>query len=193
MVFAETIVVNGKVEGDLIAAGQIIIINGAVTDDARIAGAALKLGKSAFIGGDVVPGSASLEAKNGSVVKGDIVVGAGQALLEGKIGDDVMAGTGSLELNGEIGGDVKAEVGDPGEGSPPMSMFMPQAQIDFPAVKPGFNVGEDEKIKGDLEYTQSKDVKIPSGAVAGKITRNEPVVDPEEAVVPPTPAEKAVT
>lgn len=193
VVFGETITINGTVEGDLIAAGQTIIINGKVSDDARIAGAALKLGKSAFIGGDVVAGSASLEAEKGSVVEGDVVVGAGQTLLEGKIGDDVMAGTGSLELNGEIGGDVKAEVGDPEEGAPPMSMFMPQAQIDFPSVKPGFNVGEDAKIKGDLEYTQSKDVKIPSGVVAGKVTHKEPVVDPETVVVPPTPAEKALT
>lgn len=193
VVFGETITINGTVEGDLIAAGQTIIINGKVSDDARIAGAALKLGKSAFIGGDVVAGSASLEAENGSVVEGDVVVGAGQTLLEGKIGDDVMAGTGSLELNGEIGGDVQAEVGDPEEGAPPMSMFMPQAQIDFPSVKPGFNVGEDAKIAGNLEYTQSAEVKIPSGVVAGKITRKEPVVDPEEVVVPPTPAEKALT
>jgi cytoskeletal protein CcmA (bactofilin family) len=193
VVFGETITINGTVEGDLIAAGQTIIINGKVSDDARIAGAALKLGKSAFIGGDVVAGSASLEAEKGSVVEGDVVVGAGQTLLEGKIGDDVMAGTGSLELNGEIGGDVEAEVGDPEEGAPPMSMFMPQAQIDFPSVKPGFNVGEDAKIAGDLEYTQSADVKIPSGVVAGKVTRKEPVVDPETVVVPPTPAEKALT
>jgi len=193
VVFGETITINGTVEGDLIAAGQTIIINGKVSDDARIAGAALKLGKSAFIGGDVVAGSASLEAENGSVVEGDVAVGAGQALLEGKIGDDVLAGTGSLELNGEIGGDVKAEVGDPEEGAPPMSMFMPQAQIDFPSVKPGFNVGEDAKIEGNLEYTQTMDVKIPSGVVAGKVTRNAPVVNPEEVVVPPTPAEKALT
>jgi cytoskeletal protein CcmA (bactofilin family) len=193
VVFGETITINGTVEGDLIAAGQTIVINGKISDDARIAGAALKLGEAAFIGGDVVAGSASLEAENGSVVEGDVVFGTGQALLEGKIGDDVLAGTGSLELNGEIGGDVKAEVGDPEEGAPPMSMFMPQVQIDFPTVKPGFNVGEDAKIAGDLEYTQSKAAQIPSGVVAGKVTRKEPVVDPEEVVVPPSPAEKALT
>ena len=193
VVFAETIIVNGKVEGDLIAAGQSVIVNGAVMDDARIAGAVLKLSETAFIGGDVVSAGASLETEKGSVVKGDVVVGAGQALLEGKIGDDALAGTGSLEINGEVGGDVKAEVGDPEEGAPPMSMFFPQAGVNFPTVKPGFNVGENAKIGGNLEYTQSKDVNIPSNAVAGTVVRNEPVVNPDEVEIPPTFAEQAVS
>ncbi len=192
VVLGANIVINGTVEGDLIAAGQSVIINGKVSDDVRIAGAALKIGESAFIGGDVIAAGASLENEKDSTVKGDVVVGAGQALLEGKIGDDVLAGAGSLELNGEIGGDVKAEVGDPEEGGPPMSMFMPQSGISFPSVKPGFNVGEGAKIAGNLEYTQSKDVTIPQGAVSGKITRTAPVVDTSKVTVPPTPAEKAL-
>jgi MFS family permease len=72
-------------------------------------------------------------------------------------------------------------------------MFMPQSGIHFPNVKPGFNIGEDAKIAGNLEYTQSNDMKIPAGIVAGKITRKEPVVDPTTVEVPPTPAEKALT
>ncbi|MBI5953627.1 MAG: hypothetical protein HY865_18385 [Chloroflexi bacterium] len=193
VVFGTTITINGTVDGDLIVAGQSVTINGKVTDDARIAGAALKLGKTAVVGGDVVAGSASLEVEKGSVVEGELVVGAGQALLDGEVAGDVMAGTGSLELNGEFGGDVQAEVGDPEEGGPPMPMFMSQWGIDVPSVKPGFNVGKDAKIAGNLEYTQTKDVKIPAGVVAGKTTRKEPVVEPEKVVVPPTPAERAMT
>jgi cytoskeletal protein CcmA (bactofilin family) len=193
IVFGETIIINGTVEGDLMAAGKSITINGKVTDDARIAGAVIQIGKNAVVGGDVVAGSASLEAQDGSTINGELVVGAAQALLEGDIAGDILAGTGSLELNGQFGGDIKADVGDPEEGGPPPSVYMPQADIHFPSVKPGFNVGEDAKIAGNLEYTQSKDVKIPSGVVSGKITRNEPVIDPNEVIVPPTPAEKAMT
>lgn len=193
VVFGSNITINGTVDGDLIAAGQTITINGTVTDDARIAGAALKLGKDAVIGGDVIAGSASYEAQEGSVIEGELVVGAAQALLDGKISGDVLAGTGALELNGEFGGDVKAEVGNPEEGGPSPTMYMPQADIDFPTVKPGFNVGKDAKITGNLEYTQSKDIKIPADAVGGKITRTEPVVDPSKVKVKPTPAEAAMT
>jgi cytoskeletal protein CcmA (bactofilin family) len=191
VVFAQTITINGTVEGDLIAAGQSIIINGTVTDAARIAGALLQIGKSAAIGGDVVAGGASLEAQDGSVVKGDVVVGAGQALLEGIVTGDVLAGTGALELNGEIGGDVNAQVGDPEAGGPSPSMYMPQSNIKFPTVKPGFTIAEGAKIKGNLEYTQSKDIKIPANAVGGKVTRTVPVV--ESAKIQPTPAQVAMT
>jgi cytoskeletal protein CcmA (bactofilin family) len=192
IVFGSTIIINGTVEGDLIAVGQNVTINGTVADDARIAGAVLQLGKTAVVGGDVIAGSASLEAQEGSIIKGELVVGAAQTLLEGKITGDVLAGTGSLELNGEIGGNLKAEVGNHEEGGPPLSMYMPQANIDLPTVKPGFTIGEGAKIKGNLEYTQSKDVKIPANTVGGKITRTEPIVDPQKTKPQPTPAQTAL-
>jgi cytoskeletal protein CcmA (bactofilin family) len=191
VVFAQSITINGTVDGDLIAAGQSVIINGTVTHAARIAGALLQVGKTATIGGDVVAGGASLEAQNGSTVKGDVVVGAGQTLLEGNVAGDVKAGTGALELTGEFGGNVNAQVGDPEAGGPSPSMYMPQSNMRFPTVKPGFTIADGAKIKGNLDYTQSKDIKIPAGAVSGKITRTVPVVEP--AKIQPTPAQLAMT
>lgn len=105
----------------------------------------------------------------------------------------MQAGTGSLELNGEFGGDVNAQVGDPKEGGIPPSLFFPQAKIQFPTVKSGFNVGEDAQIEGNLEYTQSKDVNIPADAVVGKVTRNQPVVTPDAQKAKPTLAQKGMT
>ena len=191
VVFGETITINGTVEGDLIAAGQSVIINGTVTDDARIAGALLQISKTATIGGDVIAGGASLEAEVGSAIEGELVVGASQALLEGKITGDVLAGIGALELNGEFGGDVNAQVGDSEQGGPSPSMYMPQSDIHFPTVKPGFNISEGAKIKGNLDYTQSKDIKIPANAVDGKTTRTEPVVNADFEYQQPTPAQVA--
>jgi cytoskeletal protein CcmA (bactofilin family) len=191
VIFAETITINGTVEGDLIAAGQSIIINGTITDDARIAGALLQVGKTASIGGDVIAGGASLEAQDGSAIKGDVVVGSAQTLLEGNITGDVKAGTGALELTGEVEGNVVAQVGEHEEGGPSPSMYMPQSNIKFPTVKPGFTIAEGAKIKGNLDYTLSKDISIPANAVDGKVTRTAPVVEPVKAQ--PTPAQKAMT
>jgi cytoskeletal protein CcmA (bactofilin family) len=193
IVFGRDITINGTVDGDLIAAGQTVIINGTVTDDARIAGAVLQIGETATIGGDVVAGGASLETQEGSVIEGELVVGAGQALLNGSVTGDVQVGAGSVELNGEFGGDVNAQVGDPEEGGMPRSIFIPQANIQFPTVKPGFNIGEEAQIEGNLEYTQSKDVNIPTDAVSGKVTRTTPVVDPAVQKARPTPAQKGMT
>ncbi len=193
IVFGQTITINGTVEGDLIAAGQSVQVNGTVTDDARIAGAALQLGEKASIGGDVVAGGASFETKENSAIDGELVVGAGQALTAGSVTGDASFGVGALELRGEFGGNVKAEVGEPAEGGgPPMSMFMTDVPFTMPSVAPGFTITEDAKIKGNLEYTQRKDIKIPSNVVGGKVTRKEPVVNEDEVVVPPTPTETAL-
>ena len=115
-------------------------------------------------------------------------------MLNGNVNGDVQVGAGSLELNGEFGGDVNAQVGDPEQGrGMPASMFFPQANIQFPTVKPGFNVGEDAQIEGNLEYTQSKDVNIPADAVSGKVKRTQPVVDPAVQKAKPTLAQKGMT
>lgn len=192
-VSGETIVINGTVEGDLFAAGQSVVINGTVTDDVRIAGAGLQLGEKASIGGDLLGGSASMEAKKGSVVEGDLLYGGAQALLAGDVTGDAMFGAGALELRGTIGGDVTAEVGSAEDAGAPPSSYMWQTGIAVPSVAPGFTIGEDATIGGNLTYTQTKDIEIPSDAVSGKVTRKEPVADVNVQYTPPTAAEKAAT
>jgi cytoskeletal protein CcmA (bactofilin family) len=191
IVFGNFITINGTVEGDLIAAGNTVLIEGTVTDDVRIAGAALQLGDTAVIGGDLIAAGASLEAKQGSSVENDVVFAGAQGLLAGSIGDDLQLASGALELRGEIGGDVQAEVGEMNEAGPPPSMYISNTNVPIPTVNPGLKIAEGAKIGGDFTYTQSKDIEIPAGAVAGKVTRNEPVVDQRAVPAPPTPAEAA--
>lgn len=192
-VAAETIVINGRVEGDLFAMGQSIVINGTVTDSVRIAGAALQVGKGAVISGDLLGGGASLETKSGSTINGDLLFGGAQALLSGEVMGDAKFGAGAVELQGPIGGDVTAEVGSAENAGAPPSTYMSQTGISVPNVAPGFTIGEGANIGGNLTYTQSKDIQIPEGAVAGEITRNEPVPDPETQPVEKTAAQKAMT
>jgi cytoskeletal protein CcmA (bactofilin family) len=191
-VMGNTITINGTVEGDLFAGGETIVINGTVNGDTRIGGAALQIGETAVLGEDLLAGGASLETKDGSTTGGDLLVGSGQTLLAGDVAGDVFAGTGALELRGEFGGDVTAEVGDAVEGQSAPSIYMRDIEISLPSVKSGLTVSEDAVIKGDLVYTQSSDLNIPSGVVAGKITRNEPAVDGEYTYVAPTAAELAM-
>lgn len=192
-VAASTIVINGTVEGDLVAAGQSVVINGTVTDDVRIAGAGLQLGSDAAIGDDLIAAGASLETRSGSGVEGEVVYMGGQALMAGDVAGDMQIGTGALELAGEFGGNITAEVGEMGEGAPSPSMYMSNTGIAVPNVQPGLKIDKDAKIKGDLTYTQTVDIDIPSGVVGGEVTRNEPVVDEQVVVTPPTAGELAVT
>ncbi|MBN8657429.1 MAG: polymer-forming cytoskeletal protein, partial [Anaerolineae bacterium] len=191
IVVGELIVIKGTVEGDLIAAGNTIVIEGTVTDDARIAGAALQLGDEALVGGDLISAGASLEAKRGSIVQGDALFGGAQALLAGSIEKDLLVGTGALELRGEVGGDVTAEVGEAQDAGPAPSTYISDTKVAIPNVAPGLTLDEEAKIKGSFTYTQTADANIPAGVVDGKITRNEPVVDADIEIAPPTPAERA--
>lgn len=193
VVAGELIVINGTVEGDLIAAANSIVIEGTVLDDVRIAGAALQLGDKAVIGGDLIAAGASLEVKRGSLVTNDVLFGGAQALLEGNIGRNLLVGAGGLELNGEVGGNALIEVGDVEEANPSPSSYITDTRIAVPNVAPGLVVAEGAKVKGTFTYTQSKDINIPAGAVEGKVTRNEPVVDADVEIAPPTAGELAAS
>jgi hypothetical protein len=181
------------VEGDLWAAGQIVIINGVVMDDARIAGAGLQLGENAQVTGDLLAAGASLETKPGSMVGHDLLVGAGQALLAGEVERDVLAGTGALELRGNVGRDVKAYVDQTEQtaSEPSPNVYMQQSiPLSLPSVPPGLTVSEDAQIGGDLEYSSTYDLAIPTGVVAGQVTRVQPSVSQGRARATPTPAQR---
>ena len=193
--FGQTITVNGVVEGDLLAAGQAVIITGEVMDDARIAGQVLQVGSSAVIGDDLIAAGMSLETQKGSQVGGDLVVGSGQVLVAGDVADDIEAGTAAFELRGSVGGNVQAYVdatSDTHDG-PPMNMFITQSPIAIPSVPAGLTIADSAKIGGNLEYSSTIDLPIPSSVVGGKVTRVEPAVDTKPIPVEPSPAQKVNT
>lgn len=193
IVFANTVYINGTVNGDLIAAGNTIVINGTVTDDVRTAAAAIQFNEKSVTSGDVIAASASLETKTGGSIAGDVIYAGAQALLAGSVGDDLRVAVSGLEVRGEIGGDVLAEVADAQDGAPSPSMYINEVQVPIPTVNPGLTLGDEAKINGSLTYTQSADVNIPAGAVAGKVTRNEPVVDEDIVPAPPTATQVAAS
>lgn len=195
VVLASLITINGTVEGDLMATAQTIIIDGQVADDARLAAAVIFLGPQARIGDDLMNGCSSLEARPGSIIAGDLMNASSQALLAGEVGDDVVIGANGLEVRGTIGGDLTAEVG---EASSEYTFFpsMPNLGVTVPSVRPGLTLDPEARIAGNLTYTQSADLAIPSGVVSGAVTRREPVIEqPQSGRFPietrrPTTAEK---
>ncbi len=198
IVGAQIVIINGTVEGDLIVGAQAIQINGTVTDDARVFGQAVQLGTEAVVGSDLIFGGASLEMTAGSLVGGDVVTGAGQALLSGSVGGDVLAGAGGLELTGTFGGDVYAYVDQTEEsaGSPSPSSYMTYGQplpFGMPSVSMGLTVAEGASIAGNLEYSSTYELSFPGGAVGGKVTRVEPSTTSSGNIrvnIPATPAQQ---
>ncbi|HSB00011.1 MAG TPA: polymer-forming cytoskeletal protein [Anaerolineales bacterium] len=173
----QTSIINGTVEGDLMAAGQTVIVNGTVKGAIRMAGSILLLGQNASVGGDIIGAGYSLESKKGSSIGQDLVFAGGQILLAGDVARNVQVATGAFELDGMIGGNVQAEVAESGQGGPPPTMFMPQSPVTAPTVQRGLTIDPSAKIEGDLEYTQTKDLKFPSGVIAGQVTRKAPATN----------------
>lgn len=186
-VFAETVLVNGTIqgdmisfstkviigptgviEGDLLAAGQAIDIQGVVKDDVRSAGAVVSLGDAAQIGDDMLSAGYSLETKSGSLVSGSLSFAGFQALLAGVIEEDLVFAGNSLDLQGSVGGDAYVEVGG-AESTLPFSpfTFIPNMPA-IPTIPAGLTIGDSASIDGSLTYQAPKEATIPSGVVAGQ-------------------------
>jgi cytoskeletal protein CcmA (bactofilin family) len=182
----QTLTINGEVDGDVLTAAQTVEVNGTVTGAIRMAGSVLLLDEQASVGGDVIAAGYSLESRAGSEIGQDVVFSGGQLLLAGDVARNVHASTGAFELSGTVGGSVSAEVGEAGAGygGPPPSLFMPPSSISVPTVAPGLTIAASASIEGDLSYTQSNDLTIPAGVVAGEVMRREPATNtaaaPEE-------------
>ena len=175
----QTITINGTVDGDVMAAGQTILVHGRVTGAIRMAGSVLLLDEQASIGGDMIAAGYSLESRAGSQIGQDLVFAGGQILLAGDVARNVQASTSAFDLRGAVGGDVDAQVGEANAGyaGPPPALFMPQSPVSVPTVDPGLTIAQSAKIEGNLAYTQSRELALPAGAVAGKVTRSQPATN----------------
>lgn len=169
--------INGTVEGDLFAAGQQIIINGTVKDDVRVAAMAMTLGDSAQVKSDLLFAGFSIETKAGSQIDQELMMGGGQAILAGRVGQDAMIATNGLELLGTIDGDLDAELG-PANNSPTFSptIMMPDG-LSVPTVNGGLTLGPDAVITGDLSYRTPASVDVPAGQIGGEISEEIRIVD----------------
>jgi cytoskeletal protein CcmA (bactofilin family) len=175
----QVITINGTVEGDVMAAGQTVVVNGTVTGAVRMAGSVLLLSETASIGGDIIGAGYSLETQEGSAIGQDFIFAGAQILLAGDVARNAQLATGAFELRGSVGGNVQAEVGesDANYAGPPPNMFMPPSPVSVPTVKPGLTIDSSANIEGDLEYTQARELTFPAGVVAGQVTRKEPATN----------------
>jgi hypothetical protein len=181
------VTINGTVEGDLIAAGQSVIVNGSVDDDARIAGFALTV--QGDVGDDVIGAGFSLEGQEGSSIAGDVMYAGYQALLAGDIGGDLDAAGGAMRIAGAIKGDANVDVGgtDVGEEVPPFYTFVPNLPA-VPSVPGGLTLDTGAKIEGDLSYTANAEAVLPGDAVAGDVDFNRYVPTETGVERRPTPS-----
>ncbi len=185
---------TGVVTGDLMAAGQGVVVEGRVEDDARLAGMTVVV--SGQVSDDLVAAGYSVETQSSGQVGGDTVVFAGQLSLGGQVAGNVEANAAAVAISGEVGGNVRASVGG-AEDRPSFSpfQFMPSVP-DMPqpvTVPAGLTFGSGARVAGNLTYTAPVEMPPPPGVVTGQVSYNAPPPSEEEPAEPvETPASRAL-
>lgn len=135
--------VSGDVARSINAAGSMVTLSGKVGHAVRVAGSQVML--SGTIEGDVLAAGGVVYVLPGTVIKGDLYVGAGNAVIDGKVMGNVKVSGGDVTFRAETAKDV-----------------MVQAQK--------LNLGAQTKIGGKLSYQAPAEAAITQGAsVAGGI------------------------
>ncbi|PXF60029.1 MAG: hypothetical protein C4B59_09930 [Candidatus Methanogaster sp.] len=154
-----TIMIDGDVFGDLIAAGGDIEVAGRVDDDAWITGGSLiidgeigddlrAVGGAIHLRGSVADNAmiagGTIAASSNSAVGGDLDVAGGSIEITGHVGRDLSCGGGSVVLGGAVDGNATIFADD-------------------------IRILQSARIQGDLEYTSDKEIEIPAGTVMGDV------------------------
>ena len=168
---------NVKVQKGAIVTGDIWLgagkleINGEVSDDIHFVGGKLHLRNDTIFNAprvDVAAIAVSVEVNDRVTVPGDILVLCYQAVLDGDIGGTIDFQGQTLHINGIVEGNVTATVGDNREESPLRTFgFLP---YDIDLQSPGFIVGSDALIQGNLDYEAPQRVNLPRDSVQGEQT-----------------------
>jgi cytoskeletal protein CcmA (bactofilin family) len=109
-----TVRVDGRVDGDLVASGGQVVVAGAVTGDVLAAAGSTTI--SGQVDGDarLAAGQARIEGRVGE----DVALGAGQATVEqgAQIGGDLIFGAGRMQMDGAVAGSVLGSTGSYSQG-----------------------------------------------------------------------------
>lgn len=98
----QSVVVDGRVTGDVIAFCQRVEINGQV--DGSVRSGSQFLDVRGNVGRNVTSGGEKIEIHPEGVVNGSVTVGCERVLLDGQTGRDLLLGAEVTKINGNVGG-----------------------------------------------------------------------------------------
>lgn len=124
----ESIVVDGNIEGDLIAFGRRVVVTGTIKGNliafaeslsisGEISGTTINAGNSVeltdvVLHGDFWGAGESVQISRDSRIAGNVTVAAQLASIQGSVGRDLTAGAEAVELRGRVGEDMVAYAKD---------------------------------------------------------------------------------
>jgi hypothetical protein len=195
-VLCRALVVDGRVEGNLIGGATIAQINGEVTggvyllggeldvagtvgEDLHFAGGILHLHRRTRFEnerGDLIGASLSTVVDRGVTIPGSIVNVGYQLVLDGTTSGDISFWGTSLTLNGVAKADIDAQVGDK-DADPGWLIQTTLSLSEVELKNPGLYVSESGAIEGQLRYTSARQGDI-LGELANEPQYSAPVIIP---------------
>jgi len=157
------IIIDGQINGDLVAVGAFVSVSGKISGDARLIGGQIIQGGE--VGGDVVIGGINVAVTNGALISGKLVGVGSNLTLAGLLVDDVKIGGRNLTITSTVDGNVEAAV-------------------------ESLRITSKSHITGDLTYWSNREMSIDENAVVrGETVRKAPqgFIVPIEALFGPLP------
>lgn len=171
---ADTMKIEGTIEGDLYAGAENIEISGVVTGDVLAAAGMVRI--KGVVGGDVMAAAGTVDVQ-GATIKGSmrsaggtvitdnktiigetLVFGAGEANIKGNVGRNVAGGAGTAEVDANVGRDV----------------WLGASEISF---------GPNTQIGGNVKYASELDANIDAKArISGGIEKILTQTPPQNSV-----------
>lgn len=145
-----TITLNGQVDGDVTVAGGTVTINGPVGGSVRVAGGTVTI--NAPVGWDALVAGGDITLGSGSRITNDVVLGAGSAVVSGRIGGDLRGSAAEIRLLGEVRGDVVLNVGE-------RLSLGPQAVVGGDLIYQApqeASIDPTARIRGQTRFTQTR-------------------------------------
>jgi cytoskeletal protein CcmA (bactofilin family) len=108
--FSRSVTVNGHIKGDVIAFSEELHVNGIVDGNVRAFVKEIQLNST--VGRNVMAWAGDVNMDEKAVVNGTMLLGAGDAMLNGKLVGDLMSFSGSLQIDGSLGRNARIRAGD---------------------------------------------------------------------------------
>lgn len=143
----QTVVINGEVKGDVLCAAQNLTVNGPVTGSVRVAGQIVTLNNT--VGRNVTALAQNFTLGTDAKVSGELSVAGQSVTLSGPVTGAVYIGAESLKLNSSIGGNLTAYA----------------EQIDL---------GKSATVAGNVDYTSESTQNLDKAKIEGQVVHHSP-------------------
>ncbi len=172
--FAQTVQIQGTVDGDVVVMGRVVDITGHVGDDVRAAALVIRIAGEG-VEDDALLSGMSVDIGEDTPIGGDMFIAAYQARCAGMVQGETHISANAVKLAGIFAGDVDVNVGERQRGPSPLA-FIPAGGPPIPQVSPGLTITRRTKIEGDLRYKAVEEAHIDPGAqIQGKVEHVVPL------------------